>query len=218
LELAVYAEGGRQGLILLPAGPDGRGWAQFAAELSKVVAFLEAMDAPSLSSSFVFPESGEKIGSKFPSYAIALRAEASIAVPIGPLGIEQAFDGDLWGNFFESQLGSNSRGMEDSAVGVLGFSEKLSDLGSQRFCFDAEFEGVGCNIGKEKKLSPFWARRVKAKVERAAQQFLAGLLELDFSCGGLSHKRRPSFGRHSGCSFQLKPKTRFLYNPNKPFC
>jgi hypothetical protein len=31
--------------------------------------------------------------------------EASTVVPLGPLGIEQAFDGDLWGNFFKSQLG-----------------------------------------------------------------------------------------------------------------
>jgi hypothetical protein len=41
------------------------------------------------------------------------------------------------------------------------------------------------------------------------------------SCGafgvGLSRKRRPSFGKHSGCSFQLKPKTGFLFKPNKPF-
>jgi hypothetical protein len=90
-------------------GIDGRGWAQFAGELSKVGAFLEDMAAPSLSSSsFVFPESGEKFGSKFPSYTTALRAKASTTVPLGPLGIEQAFDGGLWGNFFESQLGSNS--------------------------------------------------------------------------------------------------------------
>jgi hypothetical protein len=67
----VYAEGGQQGLILLPEGHDRRGWALFAGELSKVVAFLEAMAAPSLSS-FVFPESGEKFGSKFPSNAVAL--------------------------------------------------------------------------------------------------------------------------------------------------
>jgi hypothetical protein len=83
-----------------------------------------------------------------------LQAEASIAVPLGPLGIEQAFFyGDLWGNFFESQLGSNSRGMDECVVGVSGSDEKLSDLGSQRFCFDAESKGVGCNMGKEKKLS-----------------------------------------------------------------
>jgi hypothetical protein len=82
--------------------------------------------------------------------------------------------------------------MVECAVGVSGFGEKLSDVGLQRFCFDAESEGVGCNVGKEKKLSPFWARRAKAEVERAMQQFLAGLLELGFLCGGLSRKRRPS--------------------------
>jgi hypothetical protein len=89
LELAMYAEGGQQGLILLLEGCDKRGWAQFAGELSMVVAFLEAMVVPSLSSPFYFfPQSGEKFGSKFPSYAAALRAKASIAVPLGLLGIE----------------------------------------------------------------------------------------------------------------------------------
>jgi len=51
LKLEVYAEGGRQGLILLLEGRQGRGWGRFERELSKVVAFLEAMAAPSLSSS-----------------------------------------------------------------------------------------------------------------------------------------------------------------------
>jgi hypothetical protein len=54
-----------------------------------VVAFLEAMVAPSLSSSSsVFPESGEKFGSKFPSYVATVRVEASTAMHLGPLGIE----------------------------------------------------------------------------------------------------------------------------------
>jgi hypothetical protein len=107
--------------------------------------------------------------------------------------------------------------MVECVVGVSVSGEKLSDLGLQRFCFDAESEGVGCNIRKEKKLSPFWARRAKAEVERAVQRFLAGLLELGFSCGGPSRKHWPSFGKLSGYSFQLKPKTKFLFKPNKPF-
>jgi hypothetical protein len=60
-------------------------------------------------------------------------------------------------------------------------------------------------------------RMAKAIVQRVVQRFLAGLLELGFSCGWLSRKCRPSFGRHLGCSFQLKPKNRFLFKPNKPF-
>jgi hypothetical protein len=107
--------------------------------------------------------------------------------------------------------------MEKCAVGVSRSGEKLFDLGLQSFCFNAESEGVGCNMGKEKKLSPFWARRANAEVEGAVQRFLAGLLELGFSCGRLSRKRRSYFGRHSRCSFQLKPKSRFLFKPNKPF-
>jgi hypothetical protein len=50
----------------------------------------------------------------------ALRAEASTAVPLASLGIEQAFDGDPWGIFFKPQLGSNSRGMVECADGVSG--------------------------------------------------------------------------------------------------
>jgi hypothetical protein len=67
LELAVYAEGVRQGLILLPEGCEGRGWGRLAGELSKVVAFLEAVAAPSPSSSPIFLELGKKNGLKFPS-------------------------------------------------------------------------------------------------------------------------------------------------------
>jgi hypothetical protein len=42
----------------------------------------------------------------------------------------------------------------ECAVGVSGSSEKFSDLSLQRFGFDAESEGIGCNVGKEKNLSP----------------------------------------------------------------
>lgn len=36
-------EGGRNGLILLPKGREGRGWSRVAGELSKVLGFFEAM-------------------------------------------------------------------------------------------------------------------------------------------------------------------------------
>lgn len=45
LELAVYAEGGRQGLILLQEGCKGRGCSLFAGELCKAMDFLEASGA-----------------------------------------------------------------------------------------------------------------------------------------------------------------------------
>jgi hypothetical protein len=41
-ELAVYAVGGRRGIILILEGRGGRGWSRFAAELGKVIAFFEA--------------------------------------------------------------------------------------------------------------------------------------------------------------------------------
>lgn len=43
LEVAVYAVGGRRGLILLPEGRDGRGWSSVSGELSKVLAYFEAI-------------------------------------------------------------------------------------------------------------------------------------------------------------------------------
>lgn len=39
--MAVYAVGGRRGIILIPEGRKGRGWSHFAAELGKVIAFFE---------------------------------------------------------------------------------------------------------------------------------------------------------------------------------
>jgi len=80
---------------------------------------------------------------------------------------------------------------------------------------DAETEGL-------KELDVMWERRRsfllfgregrRLKWSGLCSGFLQG-----FWSGGLSLKSRPSFGRPPGCSFQLKPKTRFLFKPNKPF-
>lgn len=42
LEVAVYAMGGRQGLVLIPEGWEGWGWWQFAVELGKATMFFKA--------------------------------------------------------------------------------------------------------------------------------------------------------------------------------
>jgi hypothetical protein len=42
LEVAVYAVGGRRGLILILEGREGQSWSCFVTELGKVNAFLEA--------------------------------------------------------------------------------------------------------------------------------------------------------------------------------
>jgi hypothetical protein len=49
LEVASQVLGGRRGFILLPEGRGGWGWSRFSGELSKVMAFFEAMRGPSLS-------------------------------------------------------------------------------------------------------------------------------------------------------------------------
>jgi hypothetical protein len=43
LEVAVYAEGGRRGLVMFPEGRGGRGWSRVSGELSKVQVFLKAV-------------------------------------------------------------------------------------------------------------------------------------------------------------------------------
>jgi hypothetical protein len=43
LEVAVYAEGGRRGLVMFPEGRGGRGWSRVSGELSKAQVFLEAV-------------------------------------------------------------------------------------------------------------------------------------------------------------------------------
>jgi hypothetical protein len=43
LEVAVYAEGGRRGLVMFPEGRGGRGWSRVAGELSKALVHLEAV-------------------------------------------------------------------------------------------------------------------------------------------------------------------------------
>jgi hypothetical protein len=43
LEVAVYAVGGRRGLIMVPEGREGQGWSRFAAEMSKVKVYFESM-------------------------------------------------------------------------------------------------------------------------------------------------------------------------------
>lgn len=52
LEAVAPAVGCRRGFILLPKGCEGWGWSRFFGELSKVVAFFEAMSGPPLSSDF----------------------------------------------------------------------------------------------------------------------------------------------------------------------
>jgi hypothetical protein len=47
LELAVYAEGGWQGLILFWEGNGGRGWNRMAKELGKVLVFLDTSSGSS---------------------------------------------------------------------------------------------------------------------------------------------------------------------------
>jgi hypothetical protein len=47
LELAVYVEGCRQGLILFPKGRGGQGWNRMAKELGKVLVFLDTSSGSS---------------------------------------------------------------------------------------------------------------------------------------------------------------------------
>lgn len=76
LVVEVYAAGGRIGLIMFPEGRDGRGWSRVSGELSKVVAFLGALDGSP-------PSVGIPVGVKlglgtgFQTYAEVARSSAS---------------------------------------------------------------------------------------------------------------------------------------------
>jgi hypothetical protein len=58
--VAVYSTRGRRGIILLPKGRVGWGWSRVVGELSKVMAFLEAIVVSPLSG--VSSLAGKKIG------------------------------------------------------------------------------------------------------------------------------------------------------------
>jgi hypothetical protein len=78
LELAVYAEGGRKGLILLPEGREGRGWRCVAGELGRVLTFCKAKTS-SLASGFPSPvgkKSEKKVGPGFPPAVVLAKAGA----------------------------------------------------------------------------------------------------------------------------------------------
>jgi hypothetical protein len=67
LEVAVYAEGGRNGMVLFPEGRAGRGWSCVSGELSKAMAFI-----------------GSKVGSSSPvrgAVALSYVAVVSSVVP-----------------------------------------------------------------------------------------------------------------------------------------
>lgn len=77
LVVEVYAAGGRIGLIMFPEGCDGRGWSHVFGELSKVVAFLGALDG---SPSSVGIPAGVKLGlgTGLQTYAEVARSSASV--------------------------------------------------------------------------------------------------------------------------------------------
>jgi hypothetical protein len=78
LVVEVYAAGGRKGLIMFPEGRDGPGWSRVSGELSKVVAFLGALDGSPPS---VGIPAGVKLGLGigFQTYAEVARSLASVS-------------------------------------------------------------------------------------------------------------------------------------------
>jgi hypothetical protein len=98
LEVAVYAVGGRRGIILIPEGRKGRGWSLFIVELGKVLGFFKASGRPGfVSPSSALKESGKLVETGLvqypaingwagsfgkvvaPSYAVVLRPAARLS-------------------------------------------------------------------------------------------------------------------------------------------
>jgi hypothetical protein len=127
LEVAVYAEGGRRGLVMFPEGRGGRGWSRVFGELSKAQVFLEALCGSQ--SSDKGGSIGGSVGGKgavrrfgdgeAPSFAEVVRS----AVPSTALS--------------EKQLAST---VSSSDLDLLpsGTSEKQSELRSAINCFELE--------------------------------------------------------------------------------
>jgi hypothetical protein len=78
LEVVSQVVGCRRGFILLPEGREGWGWSRFSGELSKVMAFFEAMRGPSLSG----PGSGLGV------FLEPMAKEASTQLLVHPVGAE----------------------------------------------------------------------------------------------------------------------------------
>jgi hypothetical protein len=127
LEVAVYAEGGRRGLVMFPEGRGGRGWSRVSGELSKAQVFLEALYGSQ--SSDIGGSIGGSVGGKgavrrfgdgdAPSFAEVVRS----AVPSTALS--------------EKQLASTVSS-SDLDFFPSGTSEKQSELRSAINCFELE--------------------------------------------------------------------------------
>jgi hypothetical protein len=75
LEVAVYAVGGRRGMIVFPEGCDGRGWGQVSRELSKVLAFFGTSVVSS-------PFSGVPVGKSLGKVAGVLSFAVVVGSPV----------------------------------------------------------------------------------------------------------------------------------------
>jgi hypothetical protein len=80
LEVAVYAEGGRKGMVLFPEGRAGRGWSRISGELSKALAFIESKCGSSS------PVRGVVAGAA-PSFAAVVRSAVPSTVLKRPVAV-----------------------------------------------------------------------------------------------------------------------------------
>jgi len=75
IEVVVFAEGGRKGIMWLPEGRKGGGWARVADEMRKLISFLGPKDRTlgSEASSDYLGGSSSRMGGSPPSYAAVVR-------------------------------------------------------------------------------------------------------------------------------------------------
>jgi hypothetical protein len=167
LEVAVYAEGGRKGMVLFPEGRAGRGWSRVSGELSKALAFF-----------------GSKVGSSSSAKGAVAGAAPSYAAVVSsvvPSSILKRPVADV-ANGLLGFAGSTA----ELDLFPFGTPEILPELRTAVDCFDLEcwVEPVGKNLCAD--LSP----RVRGRRFRGSQCSTARVAEVDgVHAGGGFHRK-----------------------------
>jgi hypothetical protein len=165
LEVAVYAEGGRKGMVLFPEGRAGRGWSRVSGELSKALAFFGSKVGSSS------PVKGAVAGAA-PSYAAVVSSVVPSSVLKRPVAVVA--------NGLLGFAGSTA----ELDLFPLGSPEISPVLRSAVDCYDLEcwVEPVGKNLCAD--------ARVRGRRFRGSQCSTARVAEVDVvHAGGGFHRK-----------------------------
>jgi hypothetical protein len=133
--VAVYAEGGRRGLVMFPEGRGGRVWSRVSGELSKAQAFLEALRGSQ--SSDKGGSIGVSVGGKGAVRRLGDGVAPSIAEVVRSAGPSSALP--------ENQLPSTVSSRELDLL-PSGTPEKQPELRSAINCFESGNGGLRFSV------------------------------------------------------------------------